>query len=140
LKGFQYLIKPFSENAEQQSVVNYLKTVYPNVLFTTGLLGIHLPEWAMWLLVTLGYKAGTPDILIFEPRGMHHGLMMEMKRPRSEYMENGKKKIKYQGKLSDEQKAVLNELQKRGYYIAVCYCYDEAKRVIDEYLVKDGNR
>jgi hypothetical protein len=134
MKGFQYLIKPFSENAEQQATVNYLKTVYPNVLFTTGLMGIRLPAWAMWLLNALGYTPGTPDIAIYEPRSEFHGLFLEMKRPRSEYIENGKRKVNYPGVLSKEQKDFHAKLIARRYVVRVCYGYDQAKLEIDIYL------
>ncbi len=133
-RGFQYLIKPFSENAEQQTTVNHLKTRYPNVLFTTGLLGIRLPAWAMWLLNALGYRSGTPDIHIYEPRRGYHGLFIEMKRPRSEYMDGGKRVVVYPGKVTPEQAEFHHELEKRGYYVAVCYSSKEAEKVIDWYL------
>jgi len=132
--SFQYLIKPFSENAEQQATVNYIKTRHPNVLFTTGLLGIRLPKWALWLLNALGYRSGTPDIHIYEPRRFYNGLFIEMKRPRRVYVENGVRKISPAGSLSKEQINFLAELNKRGYKAIVCFSYEEATRAIDEYL------
>lgn len=132
--NFQYLIKPFSENVCQQSTVNYLRTVYPSVLFTTGLLGIKLPAWAMWLLAALGYKNGTPDVMIFEPRHGFHGLFIEMKRGRTEYIEAGKRVVMYPGKLSEDQTEVLARLNALGYEAHVCYGFDQAKAVIDAYF------
>lgn len=135
-RNYQHLIKPFSENAEQQATVNYLKSVYPNVLFTTGLMGIKLPDWAMWLLIVLGYRPGTTDIMIFEPRGQFHGLMIEMKRPKTSYIENGEKKTLYPSPVSDEQKAMHTALNERGYLTTVCYGFSSAQNVINEYMAE----
>jgi hypothetical protein len=136
MKNFQYLIKPFSENAEQQATIIYLKTRYPGVLFTTGLLGIKLPEWAMWLLIALGYRSGTPDIQVYVARHGFYGLFIEMKCRRMEYIENGQKKVRYAGKVTDEQLAFHEKLTANGYLVKVCYGADEAIRVIDGYLQK----
>ena len=135
MRGFQYLIKPFSENAEQQTTINYIKTRYPNVLFTTGLLGIRLPAWAMWLLIALGYRIGTSDLLILEARKNYHGLLIELKCIEYTYIdEKGKKKKRYAGKPSDEQKEFMNLALQRGYKACVCIGSNEACKVIDEYF------
>jgi hypothetical protein len=134
VRGFQYLIKPFSENAEQQATVNYLKSLYPEILFTTGLLGVRLPAWAAWLLKALGYRNGTPDIHIYAARHGYHALFLEMKCKRLEYIENGKKEVRYPGTVTDEQKEFHKKLTEEGYFVEVAYGSQQATGIIDRYL------
>jgi hypothetical protein len=132
--NFFNLIKPFSENAEQQKVVNYLKTYHPNVLFTTGLLGMKLSHWQGWLLRTLGYANGTPDLMIFKPNHIEHGLFIEMKRPKRSYIENGITKIIPEGKVSENQKEFLKRLRAEGYVAVVAFGADECIDIIENYM------
>jgi hypothetical protein len=138
--NFQYLIKPFSENADQQVVVNYLKARYPGVKFTTGLLGIHLPAWAQWLLMALGYSMGTPDIMIFKPVtptgpvAWYYGLFIELKRKSFELIEDGERKKYPAGKPSTEQIEWCEYLNANGYQAKVCTGSQEAIDTIDQYF------
>ena len=67
-----------------------------------------------------GYSKGTPDILIFEPRGSYHGLFIELKTAK--------------GRISAEQLYWLEELIHRGYAAMVCRSFDEARGEIETYL------
>lgn len=67
-----------------------------------------------------GLKAGVPDIFLAIPIGGSYGLFIEMKSPK--------------GKLSENQKEWIALLLSSGYKCAVCYSFDEAKKVITEYL------
>ena len=68
-----------------------------------------------------GYKKGFPDLFIYEPRGDHHGLAIELKR------DNG-------GRVSQSQKEWKERLEKRGYRATVAKGYEEAKSVLLDYL------
>jgi len=68
-----------------------------------------------------GLKAGVPDLCIAEPRGMYHGLYIELKK-------------KVGGVVSDTQKYWIAELNKRGYKAVVCKGSDVAIRAVEEYL------
>lgn len=68
-----------------------------------------------------GYVKGIPDLLIFEPRGTFHGLMIEMKKDEKSY-------------ATKEQKEWQEKLNARGYRSEICKSFEDAKRVIDEYL------
>lgn len=72
-------------------------------------------------LKRLGMRVGFPDLLIFEPRGKFHGLAIELKRRKG-------------GRVSDAQSKCLEELSERGYRAEVAKGFDEAKKIIDEYL------
>lgn len=72
-----------------------------------------------------GVRAGVPDICLPAPKGIYHGLYIEMK------VENNK--------TSAEQKRWIAYLRSRNYYVAVCYGLEEACNVIIKYLEGDFN-
>ena len=67
-----------------------------------------------------GVKAGVPDLCLPVSKNGFHGLYIEMKYGRN--------------KTTDQQKEWLEELTEQGYFTAVCYGAEEAKRVISKYL------
>ena len=69
----------------------------------------------------LGVRAGCPDILLEVPSGGHHGLRIEMKRAKG-------------GRLSPAQREFLAYLEGKGYAVAVCHGWEEARIAIQEYL------
>ena len=71
----------------------------------------------------LGVKAGVPDLCLPAPRGMFHGLFIEMKSP--------------DGKVTKNQKEWLTKLAKQGYDTAVCYSFEEAQKKIIEYILRE---
>ena len=70
-----------------------------------------------------GYKKGFPDVFIYEPRGGHHGLSIELKREKG-------------GRVSASQKEWKERLEERGYLATVAKGYDAAKKILEEYLGK----
>tara|TARA_R100001244_G_scaffold131014_1_gene103803 strand:+ start:378 stop:659 length:282 start_codon:yes stop_codon:yes gene_type:complete len=80
--------------------------------------------WTTWSqgkkMVATGYKAGFPDLFIYEPRNEYHGLAIE---------------LKVKGNYAKKhQKTILGKLQDRGYKTEICTGFDHTKRIIDEYL------
>jgi len=71
-----------------------------------------------------GVKAGVPDLCLPVARGGYHGLFIEMKAGKN--------------KTSENQEEWLENLQKQGYSAAVCYGFEEAKKVILKYLNLKG--
>lgn len=71
-----------------------------------------------------GVKAGVPDLCLPVPKNGYHGLYIEMK-----YGKN---------KTTEKQEEWLKELTVQGYFTAVCYGAEEAKRVIARYLAFPG--
>lgn len=70
-----------------------------------------------------GLIAGVPDLCLPVARQGYHGLYMEMKRTAGSC-------------LSDAQKWWLENLQKQGNKAVVCKGFEEAARVIEDYLHK----
>ncbi len=71
-------------------------------------------------LKAAGVKAGVPDVVLPTPKGIYHGLYIEMK--------SG------DNKPTAKQKEWLEYLKSAGYKTAVCYSYEEAIDVILAYL------
>lgn len=74
---------------------------------------------------TEGVKAGVPDLCLPVARGGFHGLYIELKRQKG-------------SKTSDDQKAWLSNLEKQGYFVALCKGWEAAAKVITEYLTMGG--
>jgi len=75
---------------------------------------------------------GYPDLLIAEPRGEHHALFIELKRP-------GTRIYKKDGTLVADQHIreqfdMLEQLRRKGYVAEFACGFDEAKEIIDNYL------
>ena len=71
-----------------------------------------------------GVKAGVPDLFLPAPRGVYHGLFIELKAPK--------------GKVQANQKEWLAALGLQGYRSVVCYGWEEAKDTIMQYLAPKG--
>lgn len=69
----------------------------------------------------MGVRAGVPDILLPVARGGYHGLWIELKRASG-------------GRVSVAQAGWLGALASEGYRAEVCRGWDEARKVIEEYL------
>lgn len=67
-----------------------------------------------------GVKPGVPDVCLPVPKGMYHGLWIEMK-AKGNYP-------------TPEQRIWLKNLNLQGYYAVCCHCWEEAKNVIENYL------
>jgi hypothetical protein len=67
-----------------------------------------------------GVKSGIPDCIILTPKGNYKGLALELK-------------IK-PNKTTPNQKKWLKTLDLFGWCVGVAYDFDEAKKIIDEYV------
>jgi len=68
-----------------------------------------------------GLKKGVPDLCLPVARGKHHGLYIELKKPKG-------------SRLSTDQEMWISALQKQGYRAQVCYGWREARDTILSYL------
>lgn len=121
------------EESLQIQVATYLKLNHPNIIFRS--------DFAAGIKMTMGqavrHKAmqsgrAYPDLFIAEPRGIHCGLFLELKRSKEEI-------LKKDGKLREdvhvqEQNNVRLELLKRGYQALFACGFDEAIEIIENYL------
>lgn len=117
------------EEAIQQGFIEETYRLYPvgtdrEILLTCSPAGYKMPKlmrikFSQWA-AKMGYRKGTLDVTILEPRGEYHGLFIEFKSPK--------------GSLEPEQKEVIRLLQARGYAVAVCKSIEHANKVRDWYL------
>lgn len=86
-------------------------------------------------MVGEGVRGGIPDVCLpwpnipnkwFGSNECYHGLYIEMKLESRRKHKNGG--------LSDEQVECIAYLREVGYYVAVCYSWIEAWKVIEDYL------
>ena len=111
------------ETDTQIRIANYLHMKYPNLLWTIGLGGIHTTAPQRRKMIQMGYRNGTPDIMIFFPRYTYHGLFIELKAPK--------------GKISPEQREFKTNAELNKYMFSYCWSYEEAIRTIEMYMGVD---
>ena len=68
----------------------------------------------------MGYKKGTPDVMILFPTQRYHGLIIEIKTE--------------QGRASPEQVAILQRLQEKGYLAVVAKGWEMLVKTVKSYI------
>lgn len=121
-----------SELQEQEMLVNYIELNYPEILPISTLNGFKLPIGLAMKAARLNKKRGIPDLIILEPKGKYHGLMIELKRTGEKiYKQNGEL---YENDHLKEQDKILKHLQSRMYYAQFCIGFEEARDVLNKYM------
>ena len=73
----------------------------------------------------MGMQKGFPDLFVAVPRGVYHGLFVEMKTP--------------EGRASDEEKEMLTLLSGQGYYCAIAHGQQTFRTLTAKYMeLSDG--
>lgn len=119
-----------TEKQLHKQICDYIKWQYPDVIFNTDMSGIKLTMGQAAQAKHLRSSRGFPDIVIYEPRGIYHGLFLEVKRE-TPFTKYGKLKS---NKHLEEQFKMLGKLYKKGYCCYFVWDFDRAKKHIDEYL------
>ena len=143
-----------SEAILQEQVADYLRLQYPQAVFhsDTGSITRLTPrQGARRKRQNGGYRAW-PDMFIAEPKivysansravtlngepvDLKYGLFIELKKEGTRLK---KKDGKWASDHIAEQADMLDRLEFRGYKAVFCVGFDEAKKVIDEYLKEAG--
>lgn len=139
------------EDVEHLKVVNFLKSDFPDVV------AFHVPNsskkkpFDLFKHSIMGILKGICDFIILHPKYktifendkskkilVYHGLAIELKAPEHNVIiKKGKNEGKIRkaiGKLSPEQKEIIEKLNKVRYKAVCCFGSDEAIKVIKEYL------
>jgi len=127
-----------TEEKEQAQLLKWFKMQYPYVRFNGNLRGIKLTIGQAKKLKAMQDKRGHPDMMFYKhfDDGINHyiGLAIELKR-------TGTKLIKNDGGFYStnkahrlEQLSYLNDLSKQGWCVCFCVGFEEAKKVIEEYM------
>jgi hypothetical protein len=115
----------------QKQICKYISVQYPMSLFIST--GISLKLTMMQAVRNKaiqkdGFKC--PDVIIFEPKGIYHALFIELK---------VKPILKRSGELLknehiEGQQKTINDLNTLNYFATFAVGFDEAKKIIDNYL------
>jgi len=123
MKGFWKLFK--KEDWLQKAVSDYLKLKYPNIAKYHNDDSIKTP-YGKFRQKVLGLDSGMLDVMIFKTKiineytQIYSGLALELKvKP---------------NKLTKNQLEFMNKLIENGWKCNVCYNFDKAKKIIDNYL------
>jgi hypothetical protein len=121
------------EESLQITVSTYLKFQYPDVYFTYDSSGDYHAGWKGKVNTKKKHsKHKQLDMIILEPRGGFHGLVLELKKDRDEaYTKEGlyRKEDHLQNQLNS-----INILRSKGYASHLLCGFDEAKMIIDLYM------
>ena len=121
----------------QVMVADYLRMQYPDVLFHSDFgSGVKLTVGqAIKQKRQNGGRRAWPDMFIAEPMGVrgriYSGLFIELKKEGARLK---KKNGEWASEHIAEQADVLERLEFRGYKALFAVGFDEAKKIIDEYL------
>lgn len=128
----KHSLKPKEKNVHQQ-VCDFLKLQYPSVIFTSDASGMRC---SMGLRMELKRKRCAnyliPDLLILEPRNGRCGLLIEIKRDKSE-MYNKDGSYKFNPRIEEQRKSLIR-LHELGYKTGFAFGFDHCVSVIKEYL------
>ena len=133
-----------SEESLQLAVCNYLKTCYPGIIFFCDMSsGMKMPIWMAARNKKMKSSRGLPDLFVVEPKFAvenifgsnfvckHLGLFIELKK------EGTRLRTKdgyYANEHIEEQAVVLERLSKLGYKAEFACGFDEAVKLIDNYM------
>jgi hypothetical protein len=120
------------EESLQIAVSTYLKLQYPDVYFTSESSGIRVSIGTAVKMKKQRSNHKQLDMIILEPRGGFHGLILELKKDRGEVWDkNGYyRKDKH---IQDQLNSILL-LDKKNYYADFGCGFDECKYMIDCYM------
>lgn len=122
-----------SEQIEHIKLCQYIKQTYPDAIFLSDASGLRMSIGQAIQWKKMRSSNGIPDLIVLAPRNGWHGLMIELKR-------TGEKIYKKDGTLKtphlDEQWEVLTILEYHGYIARFAIGFDEARKLVDEYMNK----
>ena len=110
-----------SEERLQSEVVKYIQLQYPKARYCASLGGQYQPFQSQRNRAKrTGYSKGFPDLFIYEPKGIYHGLALEIKT--------------HKGRATKEQKEWIEALNDRGYKSVIAKGLPEILDLIDSYM------
>lgn len=113
-----------SESDLQHQVIQWFAHTYAEIYRTGALIAIpnggKRGRGAQAQIRKEGVWRGASDLVLFVPKGIYHGAVLEMKAEG--------------GKISSEQFEWLEHRRQSGYHAGIAWTYDEGTRFFDEYL------
>ncbi len=107
-------ISIMNESDLQANVIKFIKTMFPNAVYVVGLGELQDSQWKRSYAYKMGYRGGTPDLLILNRHVDYNGFGIEFKTPT------------LRGRLSDNQQEFLEDLETHCKYKTLVSCdYNE---------------
>jgi hypothetical protein len=121
-----------TEKIIHKHVCQYLRMQYPGILFNSDMSGaMKLTIGQAVQIKNLRSDRGFPDIVIYKPKGIYHGLFIELKKDDEKVF--NKKGFPATPHIA-EQFLIIERLKSNGYKAEFAVGFDEAKKLIDQYL------
>ena len=121
----------------QVQVCEYIRWQYPKTLCLSDTIAatrLTIPQQVRNKAIQKsGFKC--PDLVIYEPKGMYHGLFIELK-IENPFKHNGE--LKSNEHLEAQQKTLF-DLTEKGYWACFAWSFDQAKLIIDNYMKQEVN-
>ena len=116
----------------QRQVCSYLRVRHKDVLFMSDTIASVKLTKAQAIRNASIQKRGfkTPDLIIFAPRGIYHGLFIELK-VKTPYKKDGTLMKNAHLKAQEE---TIKKLRELGYYAVFSWEFEKTKKIIDWYL------
>lgn len=108
------------EHDIQTAIVQTIKDVAPDILFTATNGGVRLSMNQAKRMKAAGYLRGIPDLLFFESRQGYHGLAIELKAKK--------------GRISAIQRERIEEFRARGWRVEIAFSFEEAFAFLRNYF------
>lgn len=112
-----------SEHQIQSAFIKRMRLQHPEALVYAVPNAARRSMATAALLKAEGMRSGIPDVIIDEPVGAYHGLRIEFKTR--------------VGRLTPQQRDVIEAMRFRGYYVCICRSADEAYRAWIAYRNND---
>jgi len=119
------------EEKLHRQICTFLRLQYPNLIFNTDLSGIKLTMGQAKKVKLLRSSRGFPDLVIYEPTALYHGLFIEIK-CESPYKKKGEIK---KNKHLIEQSLMIERLKEKGYYACFVWNFKMFESILTRYLV-----
>ena len=102
-------------------LVKFIREYYPHLILVPGLGESQTTENLRMKSKGKGYRAGQPDLLVLNKHRKYNGLAIEFKTPSG------------RGRVSEDQEAFLNDLERNNYLVLVCDKFEQAMMTIVNY-------
>ncbi len=120
------------EQSLSSKIAHYLSYKYPDVIYRFDLIADYKMNFKVAMAIKRKYlhRVGYPDLFIAECRDGYGGLYLELKATNIYKKDGSLRKNEH----LEEQAKMHEKLRKSGYRVEFAVGYDEAVRIIDEYL------
>jgi len=119
-----------TEKQLHKSICDFIKYQYPKIIFNTDASGLKLTIGQSVQIKKLRSSNGFPDIVIYEQSQGYWALFLEVK-IETPFKKDGKLKS---NKHLEEQNEMHKKLRLKGYKVEFVWTFDNAVKLIRDYL------